>query len=115
MKMHLMDMLGQTLLMLAWGLLFTWLLTQFWLFTPSITMAPHTVTVHHSGVVFTFSKSIHDAISESAKHPDFTPWAVFTCAAVDHDENFQADDPMDDSHYVYSEVNEVEDPWNVIQ
>src|SRR5258707_267702 len=58
--------------------------------------------VHHSGVVFTFSKSIHDAISESAKRPDFTPQAVFTCAAVDHDENFQADDPMDDSQYVHS-------------
>jgi len=62
--------------------------------------------------------SCHDqllhAISASSKHPDFSPKPVFTCAAVDHDDNSQVDDPMDDLEYVYLEVNEVEDPWNAI-
>ena len=34
------------------------------------------------------------ATSASSKHPDFSPKPA--CAAVDHDENSQVDDPMDD-------------------
>src|SRR5258706_10909332 len=73
----------------------------------------HSSALGESWVVWV--DSAQHCTSPHLQRPDFTPWAVFTCAAVDHDENFQADDPMDDSQYVYSEVNEVEDPWNVIQ